>query len=98
MPVLRPFLDWVTQPTVFYTVCKVMIVLNLLLFAALLVLGSGLRRAGKLERFYVRSVRGWPRLRRGLVRLVFFWGPLWELAWAAIPYLWMLMEVAGPVP
>ena len=98
MPVLQPFLDWVTQPTVFYTVCKVMIVVNLLLFVVLLVVRFRLKRAGRLEWGYIHSVRGWPRLWRSLVSLVSFWGPLWELAWAAIPCLWMLMEVAGPIP
>ncbi|MBD5084350.1 MAG: hypothetical protein HDT33_04605 [Clostridiales bacterium] len=97
MPVLRPFLDWFTQPAVFYMVCKVMIVVNLLLFVVLLVVRFKWKRAGKLEWGYIHSVRGWPRLWRELIRFVLFWGPFWELAWAAIPYLWMLMEVAGPI-
>ena len=95
---LKPFLDWVTQPTVFYPICRIMIAFNLLLSVVLLVVRFQWKRAGRLEWDYINSVRGWKRLWRLLVKFVMFWGPLWELAWAAIPYCWMLMEVVKPVP
>ena len=98
MPLLQPILDWVTQPAVFYPVCKVMIGFNLLLFAALLVIRFKWKRAGRLEWGYIHSVQGWSFLKRSMVRLLLTYGPIWVLGWAAIPYCWMLMEVVKPVP
>ena len=97
-PILQPILDWVTRPTVFYPLCRLMIVANLLLAVVLFVVRFRWKRDGRLELSYIRSVQGWKRLQRNLARFVLSWGPFWELAWAAIPYLWMLMEVAGPIP
>lgn len=98
MPVLRPFVAWISQPAVFYAVCKVLFVADLLLFMVLMAVRSRWAQDGKLERGYIQSVRGWKRLWRSLVKFTLSWGPIWVLAWAAVFYICILMKLAGPIP
>ena len=98
MPVLRPFVAWISQPAVFYTVCKVLTVVSLLLFMILMAVRSRWKEDGKLDQAYIHSALGLRPLWRGMVKLVLFWGPIWELAAAVFFYLCILLRAAGPLP
>ena len=95
-PVVSHF-QWLFQPVVFYTVCKVLIVFNFMLMAALLVVGHRQRRAGKLAWPYIDSFRGWKRLWLIAVKLFLFWGPIWELGMVVFFFLLIALRVVGPI-
>ena len=97
-PVIQTFLDWINKPEGFYTFCKLMIAANLLVFAALLVMRFRWKRAGKLDRVYIYSVRGWRRLWRRLVGFVLSQGPYWEAVWIIILVLTVVFKIGSPMP
>ena len=96
-PIVSHF-QWLFRPAVFYTVCKVLIVLNILLLIALLVVGYRQKRAGKLAWPYIDSFRGWKHLWLIAVKLILFWGPVWELGVIVFFFLLIALRVVGPVP
>ena len=99
--IFSPFIDhfqWLFRPVVFYTVCKVLIVLNVLLLIALLVIRYRRKRAGKLAWPYIDSFRGWKHLWLIAVKLFLFWGPIWELGVIVFLFLLIALRVAGPIP
>lgn len=90
--------QWLFQPVVFYTVCRALIVVNIWILAALLVIRYKQKRAGKLEWPYINSVRGWKRLWRIAVKLILFWGPVWEVGVIVFWFLLIALQVVRPVP
>lgn len=101
-PVLGPIqtvLGPLLRPEVFYTVCKVLIGVNVLLLIALLAVRVRWKRAGKLARPYINSVRGVRRLWLVAVKLVLSLGPLWQIGVIAfLALLLVLQPVREPAP
>ena len=95
---IMPVIKWLTQPAVFYAACKNLIVLNVLIFAALLIIKRRWKRAGKLAWPYIDSFRGWKHLWLIAVKLILYLGPLWELFVILFLALLVAMKVAGPIP